>query len=167
MTGRRISRWLSRKLQGDEAWALLILGLVMGCIFCLSAADDLRMKKRDALTPVTAVLGDVDGAYSRRHLQEIRLTTADGERYFIPSAVATESLLDVLTGLPSGTPCTMLTHRTTVLHLEAEGQTWVDFEAAGPRMTGSAWGFMALGAFCFAGAGVGAWKLRQDNKKRP
>ncbi len=167
MTGRWISRRISRKLSSrGDALAALILGLVMGCIFCLSGRDNLRMTDRAALTPVTAVLQEADGAYSRRNLQEIRLTMEAGNRYFIPSAIATEALLDDLEGLPAGTPCTLLTRRTTVLHLEANGTTWVDFETAAPMVSGSGWGFIALGAVCFVGAGVGGWRLMRMRRER-
>ena len=147
-----------------QAILLLVAGLLMGTVFTVLidyTQEPVTMKEA---RPVSAVMEDVRGSYTRRYRQGIRLQQIlilfeDYEQLSIDSVIATEALLNRLSGYAPGTTFDMLVHpnSATILELRIDGKEIVSFDDAVAKLSGENKAFFWMGVCLYAAAAFGAY----------
>jgi len=142
-----------KKLPGlGLAISLLIWGLLMGSIFTFLMDHTQGPVSVEEARPVSAVMEDVRGQYSRhrtagRRLDTIYIRFADHEQLHIDAPVATEALLDELLAIAPGTRFNVLVHpnSATILALAMDGEEIMAFDESVAKLARENTGFFWLG----------------------
>lgn len=164
-----MARKTKAAMNRGEALFLVIVGLFLGTVFTGMLWWQSGVTREEAL-PVQATLETVTPRWSKRgtKLQGISLDFADHGRLTVDSANATEDLLAELRKLPANSACTMLVHPNsdkTILSLEADGRTLLDFDRTAAQLAGEGYGFAGLGLALYGAAAWGARTLWRGRKR--
>ena len=159
----KLTRRLKKLPSLGQAIFLLVAGLLMGTVFTVLMHHTQRPVTMEEARPVSAVMEDVRGSYTRRYrlgtrLQQILIRFEDYEQLSIDSAIATEALLDQLSVIP-GTTFDMLVHpnSSTILALSIDGEEIINFDDAMAKLRGETTAFFWMGVCLYAAAAFGAY----------
>lgn len=162
----KLTRRLKKLPSLGQAIFLLVIGLILGTVFTVLMQHTQGPVTMDEAIPVSAVMQDVRGSYTRRYrqgtrLQEILIRFEDHEQLSIDSTIATEALLNRLSGYAPGTAFDMLVHPNsdTILTLRINEQTILTFEESIAKLQRENTGFFVLGAVMYLFAAFGLFTL--------
>lgn len=162
----KLTRRLKKLPSLGQAILLLVAGLLMGTVFTMLMDYTQGPVTTEEARPVSAVMEDVRGSYTRRYRQGIRLQQIlirfeDYEQLSIDSVIATEALLNRLSGYAPGTTFDMLVHpnSASILSLTIDGEEIVSFDDAMAKLSRENTGFLWLGIGMYLLAAWGGFVL--------
>ena len=160
----KLTRRLKKLPSLGQAIFLLVAGLLMGTVFTVLMHHTQGPVTMEEARPVSAVMEDVRGSYTRRYrlgtrLQQILIRFEDYEQLSIDSVISTEALLNQLSGYEPGTTFDMLVHpnSSTILALSIDGEEIINFDDAMAKLNRETTAFFWMGVCLYILAAFGAY----------
>lgn len=144
------------------AWFLVIVGILLGTVFTLGMHYwESSVSKEEALY-TEAIFESYDIIYGRHHtLKEIKVDFQDRQSLFIDGSCCSQTVLDKMAALKSGTVLCMYVHpnSSTLLEIQNGNNSILLFDNAMAKLSSEVSVFLFLGIFMYLAAFYGSIKL--------
>ena len=133
-------------------WMLFIaLTFFLGTVFLTEPLQNQKISKDEAVS-YHAPIVNVNATHNRYGLNEIALSFPSGEKLWIDSPCANETLFEQLKSVPKGTQLQLLLRPSdkSILQIEYDDKILLEFEDTQQRLWNNAVGMAAIGLFMYA-----------------
>ena len=133
------------------AWFLVIAGILLGTVFTFGMHYwESSVSKEDAIY-TEAVFESYDKIYGRSTLKEIKVVFQDRKPLFIDGSCCSQTVLDSMAALKSGTVLCMYVHpnSSTLLAIQNGNNSILLFDNAIEKLSSEVSAFLFLGIFMY------------------